>query len=238
MGDISKRRQVVKCWMCPEFCWRRFLLAAHSSTDGRAQARSRANLATSLPALEHLRSGNDSDGTQTVPRPPPPRLAPHRWQGQRSLCVVGFVWAKEPRPNPLASLASPWHKAMGTLGEDSSILLAHSLLSWSPGTLTHPRKCTGAFVSSLYFSLRLLRLAEKQEKHHSLCQKVPQMNIFYLVPVFVIYSFIFPCSQKETFLRLPYLVLFYFKWESLSIKGRGKSPSVPFSSKQFGPSLF
>lgn len=172
------------------------------------------------------------------PVPPPPRLAPHQWQGQRSLCVVGFVWAKEPRPNPLASLASPWHKAMGTLGEDSSILLAHSLLSWSPGTLTHPRKCTGAFVSSLYFSLRLLRLAEKQEKHHSLCQKVPQMNIFYLVPVFVIYSFIFPCSQKETFLRLPYLVLFYFKWESLSIKGRGKSPSVPFSSKQFGPSLF
>lgn len=176
--------------------------------------------------------------TAMAPKLPPPPCAPPVAGSAHPGCMVGFVWAKEPRSNPLASLASPWQEAMGTLGEVSSILLAHSLLSWSPGTLTHPRKCTGAFVSSLYFSLCLLRLAEKQEKHHSLCQKVPQVNIFYLVPVFVIYSFIFSCSQKETFLQLPYLVLFYFKWESLSIKGIGKSPSVPFSSKQFGPSLF
>lgn len=149
MGDLFKRRRVVKRWMCSEFCWRRFLLVAYFSVDSRAQARPRANSATSCSALKRFHSGNDSDDTQTVP----PSLVPHWWQGQHSLRMVGFVWVKEPRLNPSVSLGSPWQEAMGILGEDSSILPAHSPLSWSPGTLSCPRKCPETFVSPLYFSL-------------------------------------------------------------------------------------
>lgn len=132
-GDPSKKRGVIERWTCSEWGWRRFLLAARSSTDDRAQVRPQANPATSCPALEQFHSGNNSDGTRTVS----PSLVPHWRQGQ-------------PWPNPSASPASPWPEAPGILGGDSILLLP---LSWSPRPLARPRKCTVAFVSLLLLPL-------------------------------------------------------------------------------------
>lgn len=75
----------------------------------------------------------------------------------------------------------------------------------------------------------------KQEQSHSLHQNVPPYEYFLSGPSFCnIFFYFFLLSTGD----LLYLALFYIKCESLLIKRRGKSPSVPFSSKQIGAFLF